>query len=100
MGATERGPGVPHWATLTRERDGQAILDGAIGGSGRVIGTYVHGLFENDVFRAAIIRTLAARRGLALDAATTWTPDAEYDRLANALESSLDTNRLRQIVGI
>jgi adenosylcobyric acid synthase len=94
------GDGAPPALAVRRLGAAASHPDGAIAGGGWIAGLYVHGLFENDAFRAGIIRALAARRGLALDAATAWTPDTEYDRLADALEASLDTNRLREIVGL
>ena len=65
MGRTDRGPGVPHWLDLIRQRDGEAVADGAVSADGRVFGTYVHGLFDSFPFAAAFVdRCLRRRRGL------------------------------------
>jgi adenosylcobyric acid synthase len=60
---------------------------------GRVSGTSVHGLFESDAFRDAYLAEVARLRG------RTWAGqpycfaaarEAQYDRLADALEAHLD----------
>lgn len=77
-------------------------LDGAISASGMIVGTMIHGIFENDSLRRNLLRALAERRGLEL-----WnTPDAaaareaEYDRLAAAVRANLDIAAIRRIAGI
>jgi adenosylcobyric acid synthase len=61
--------------------------------SGRVLGTSLHGLFEGDAFRGAFLSEVARARGKSF----TWRPssfaaarDAQYDRLADALDAHLD----------
>jgi adenosylcobyric acid synthase len=77
--------------------------DGAIAGSGRVFGTYVHGFFDQDEFRHAFIE--AARAGVDLAPATEWAyvaaqRQARIDRLASHLRKSLDMNLIRSwIIG-
>jgi adenosylcobyric acid synthase len=77
-------------------------LDGAVSTSGNIVGTMIHGIFENDSIRRNLLRTLAERRGL------KWsnTPDADaareagYDRLADEVRTSLDMAAIRRIAGI
>ena len=66
--------------------------------SGRVLGTYVHGFFDNDDFRHAFLA--AARRALDLPPAETWANvaaerEVRIDRLADHLRKSLDMNLIR-----
>jgi adenosylcobyric acid synthase len=66
--------------------------------SGRVLGTYVHGFFDNDDFRHAFLA--AARRAVDLAPAETWANIAteremRIDRLADHLRKSLDMNLIR-----
>ena len=66
--------------------------------SGRVLGTYVHGFFDNDDFRHAFLTT--ARRAVDLSPAETWINvgaerEARIDRLADHLRKSLDMNLVR-----
>jgi adenosylcobyric acid synthase len=77
-------------------------LDGAVSVSGTIVGTMIHGIFENDSIRRSLLRALAERRGLAWSS----TPDAsaareaEYDRLADAVRASLDIAAIRRIAKI
>ncbi len=64
MGTTDRGPGVPPWIRLIRQQDQKDHLDGAVGPSGRVFGTYIHGLFDSLPFCKDLVDRLRARRRL------------------------------------
>jgi adenosylcobyric acid synthase len=74
-------------------------LDGTAEGSasadGRVAGSYVHGLFASDTFRARWLGALRAGRngGAAFDAQV----EATLDALARHVEASLDLDRLLEI---
>jgi adenosylcobyric acid synthase len=66
-------------------------LDGAVNGC--VAGTYVHGVFEHAEPRHALLSALAGMRGFAWSATTQ---DADpYDRLADAIDHTLDLSWLR-----
>jgi adenosylcobyric acid synthase len=83
------------------QRNGQPIdaLDGAISPNGNVLGTMLHGLFENAGLRQSLLAQLRARRGLAApNGAALPSRDAEYDRLAAVVRESLDLGLLRQII--
>jgi adenosylcobyric acid synthase len=66
--------------------------DGAVSADGRIMGTYVHGLFANDDFRHAFLYSLHAREqsGLAYEALV----DEVLDALADHLARHLDTKRI------
>ena len=66
--------------------------DGATSGDGRVMGTYVHGIFASDAFRHAFLNSLRARAasGLAYEAMV----DQVLDALADHLARHLDTKRI------
>ena len=71
------------------EIDGRA--EGAVSPDGRVAGSYLHGLFASDRFRAAFLAGLgAAPSELAYEA----TVEATLDALAAHLEAHLDLDRL------
>ncbi len=78
---------------------GETFNDGAVSVDGRVWGSYLHGLFDNEAVRHALLDDLRARRGLA---AARRTPqrslDAELDRLADHLGGHLDLARLRALL--
>jgi adenosylcobyric acid synthase len=75
--------------------------DGAMNGSGTVVGTYLHGLFANEGLRRALLVHLAARKGLAPD--PRWGrplgPD-RYDRLADVVGGSLDLTLLARLLRV
>jgi adenosylcobyric acid synthase len=102
MGALELLPGArPTFEVLERNGEPAAVSDGAVSGNGAVVGTLLHGLFENDGIRAALLRTLRERRGLAADVAGgIATREEEYDRLADHVLENLDWELLCRIAGL
>ncbi len=75
--------------------------DGAMDNSGRVLGTYVHGLFHNVALRRAILQELARRKGVALPLdPQEATIETEFDKLADWVRSSLDMNLIYSITGL
>jgi adenosylcobyric acid synthase len=86
MGVTE-GPDCAR--PFARLADGSA--EGAVSASGRVIGTYIHGLFADDRQRAAwLARFAAGGTSIAYEALV----DATLDQLAAHLEAHVDIDRL------
>ena len=78
-------------------REGQALdaLDGACSPDGRVWGSHLHALLENDDLRRAWLGSL----GVAAAAQPFHQRRAAaYDRLADVLEASLDIARLDRII--
>jgi adenosylcobyric acid synthase len=60
--------------------------EGAVSADGRIIGSYLHGLFRADAFRAAFLRGLGATSALGYEA----TVEATLDALADHMEAHLD----------
>ncbi len=82
---------------------GDALVDepdGALNGGGNVVGTYLHGLFANDVLRRALLVHLASRRGVPPEPAwgTTSEDTARYDRLASIVGASCDLAAIGKLV--
>ncbi|MBB3232621.1 cobyric acid synthase [Halomonas stenophila] len=72
--------------------------DGAISEDGQVLGTYLHGLFDEAPAAAALLARLGlAGEGAAVDLAAHR--ERELDRLADALEASLDMAAVRRLLG-
>jgi adenosylcobyric acid synthase len=95
MGVTERGAGVGPWLMLCRAQDGAAVYDGAYSKSGRVFGTYVHGLFDSASFTAHWVNLLRGRKGLGpIDAARLRNHREQlaerYARLAELLREHVN----------
>ena len=78
-------------------RDGRAIgeVEGAVSSDGRIIGTSVHGLFDNGGFRRHFIDAVRKAKGLGpLEAASVQDErlarEREYDRFADIIETHAD----------
>jgi len=84
-------------------RNGEAIsaLEGAISENGAVVGTTLHGIFDNEWLCASMLRSLRRRRGLADPLVSApFDRDAEYDRLAAIVRGSIDMALLQRLAGI
>jgi adenosylcobyric acid synthase len=103
--------GAPLPAFVVESRSGPPgcsaapATDGLLGADGHVLGTYLHGLFDNAGLRRALLQHLAAAKGLAAAPETAaWgnlaTLDEQFDRLAAAVRASLDLPRLRAMAGL
>ena len=76
-------------------------LDGVMDPSGRVLGTYIHGLFQNGGLRQAVLRELARRKGVSLPgSAQDMSIDGEYDKLADWVRASLRMDLVYQMTGL
>ena len=98
MGETIYGQGAKAFAQIVREGEANQAADGAIDPTGRIWGTYVHGIFDDDAFRHAFIET--ARIGCGLHpAASRVCVTAERERRINRwaahLRRSLDMDLIR-----
>ena len=100
MGETELGPEALPFAVIDR-RSGLSveIRDGAVSPDGRVFGTYLHGIFDNDGFRQSFLNRIRAQKGLPEPAETAAQEDP-FDLLAAHLERHLDMERLLAICGL
>jgi adenosylcobyric acid synthase len=98
VGETLCETGSRAFAEIARQGIPGSAPDGAVSASGRVVGTYVHGLFDNDDFRHSFLAAL--RSAVDLAPAETWAQvgaerDARIDRLADHLRKSLDLDSIR-----
>jgi adenosylcobyric acid synthase len=83
----------------TRLLDGDARPFGESGAAtGRVLGTYLHGLFENAPVRRAFVRQIRDRKGLSGEFRTESEP-SPYDQAATLLQSHTDLSALVPDVG-
>ncbi len=80
--------------------DGQDL--GVSGDSGRVWGTYLHGIFDADEFRRWFIDGLRERRGLDPlgGVAAIYDIEAALNRLAAVLRDSLDMKAIYELMGL
>ena len=100
MGRTRSGAPSP-FRIISRNGESCDAPDGAISGSGTTVGTMLHGIFENDRVRAAMLTSLRARKGIsAIEGAPVASRNAEYDRVADTVRAALDMTALKRIVGL
>jgi adenosylcobyric acid synthase len=97
LGTTSYDTGTRPLFHLSREGTAGEVDDGAASPDGRVVGTYLHGLFDSDAFRHAAVRAL--RTAAALDpprAVVPFTAERErrFDRLADHVRRALDIERI------
>ncbi|MCY0901417.1 MAG: cobyric acid synthase [Firmicutes bacterium] len=87
------GPGSPASQPVSLETADEAHQDGFVSPDGRIIGTYLHGILDNDAFRMAWLNGLRRRRDLP-EAVSTISArdlrDAEYDRVAAVMRDHMD----------
>lgn len=86
------------------QRRGKACAsqEGTANTAGNVFGTYIHGVFDNDVFRRSVLNAIRHSKGLEA-LANTRNVMAEkqqaYEHLADVVENALDMEKLYQIMG-
>jgi adenosylcobyric acid synthase len=89
------------WITLDDAYSTEAEPEGSRARHGQILGTTLHGLFEEDGFRAAFLTDVAATRG------KVWRPvgvsfaaarQSQFDRLADMLEAHLDLPALEALL--
>ncbi|MEP3047356.1 MAG: cobyric acid synthase [Roseibium sp.] len=87
------GPDCARPLLHIRDASGTPKLDGAQSADGRVVGTYLHGLFTDDSFRNAFLKDFGAVSELAYNQRI----DTILDDLAAHLEQSLDVEAVLEI---
>ena len=73
-------------------------LDGAVGNSGWVLGTYIHGLFDSPDVVERIIGNVAKRHGLPTPNLPHYSMESEFDRLADVVRANLDMDLIYSLV--
>jgi adenosylcobyric acid synthase len=82
--------------TPDREAD---YFDGAINAEGTVLGTYIHGIFNKDAFRAGFLESLRKYHRMPVhEAYNIEEKDREYDKLADLVRGSLDMQLVYRII--
>ena len=98
MGETAYENTASPFARIVRESETEQRADGAVDGSGRVWGTYVHGVFDDDAFRHNFVNW--TRRFCGLPEAKRYNSvsaerQARIERWAAHLRRSLDMRLIR-----
>lgn len=101
MGRTEFTEPLGHLFTIkSRSQDQVHIVDGGLSGSQLIMGTYIHGVFDNDEFRHFILDQMRLIKGLnPIQRSFNYFAHKEeaYNRLASIVESHLDMDYINSL---
>jgi len=92
-GETRRTRPLRSALRVTERAGGGRADDGASDDGGRTFGCYLHGLFDNQPFRHAFLRSLGWT-----GATAAALPDARFDRLADWFVEHVDTQRVLDLI--
>jgi adenosylcobyric acid synthase len=98
------GSAAPLLEIVQRNQEEVRVQDGLVSSDGRVWGSYLHGLFDNDSLRHRLIQSLVSHGDIVpseerLGSYHRWKEE-QYDQLAAHLRTHLDMDRIYQIIGI
>lgn len=93
MGSSEFRGGEP-FALIGDRQEGRT--------AGNTAGTYLHGFFDDDGLRRAVVETLCKKKEITPGKTMSFREDQErqYDLVADALQDYLDMKSIRRIIGM
>jgi adenosylcobyric acid synthase len=103
IGETRYLEGAKPFAQLETEATGGSFLDGCSAREGRILGSYLHGLFDDDNFRHVFLAAARDFYKLAQDMPLNhWKQQREesLDRLSNTVRDSLDMEQIFACAGL
>ena len=83
--------------------DEMSVYDGVSSKNGKIWGTYIHGIFENDAFRTSLINDIRKEKGFhePIKSPNHFEVREEgYRKLAEVVRSSLNMEKIYQIAGL
>ena len=90
------GPECVPWLTIGVE------IDGVCNPAGNVIGTYLHGIFDDGQFFSALAARIRKAKGISEAQAPAQTMEQfrekEFDRIADIVRASIDMDAIYQII--
>ena len=94
------GKSVPQEEEPKHVADLGGICDGCY--AGNVIGSYLHGIFDEEEFRRALVELLCERKGISCGQEKRISfrdyKEQQYDKLAEVLRDSLDMEKIYRIL--
>lgn len=102
VGETTYHDAAQPFATLS-DRGREVERDGCVSADTRIVGTYLHGVFDHDAFRHSFISAARAFHKLAAPSHLGgWQGEREqsFERLADAVEANLDMAEVFRWVGL
>jgi len=103
MGVTKHGHGaVPLIEIISRNGMPCQVMDGASNSNGRIWGTYLHGIFDNDAFRHDFLNNLRRKKGLSELSGTgvfyEQKLEESLEKLAKTVSDTLDITAIMDII--
>jgi adenosylcobyric acid synthase len=99
MGQTRGGEQLSAFQITGTPQGPADYPDGVLDSQGKILGTYLHGLFHNDDFRQAFLNNLRRFWGLPDNkSGSAAAKDREYDKLADLVRQNLDIARIYRII--
>jgi len=103
MGETELLNGTSPFLKIL-ERSGKEVRmdDGAVSSDGNVIGSYLHGIFDNDEFRLGLINKIREGKGLSpmlAEELSSVAKEGQYDKLAELFRENIDMELIYEKIG-
>jgi adenosylcobyric acid synthase len=98
MGQTIRAGGNHLFHIIERNNSSCQDEDGCISGDSKIMGTYIHGLFDNPVILKFWLNHIGLSEIEVSDVGGIEARNQEYDLLADHLEEYVDVERIAQLV--
>jgi adenosylcobyric acid synthase len=103
MGRTENiSNSIPFSRVIKRGTSECTDIDGYISNNGRVWGTYLHGIFDNEDFLRELVSFLYKRKSIERDISIKPLEDTKrsrYNELAGVVRKALDMDAIYRIMG-
>ena len=99
MGITDRGDGIKNLCTIT-EKLGQKVnyTEGSVNSECNVLGTYLHGIFEEEDFAYTFINKYVSQLECHEKVSYKEYKMNEYDKLCDILEENIDMDLVNSII--
>ncbi len=104
MGKTVLGPNAePAFRVIRKSGATTSSLDGALDQKGQVLGTYLHGLFDEPPVRESVIAYLASKNKITIETRKesvdqVW--ENGLNKLVSAVRANLDVDRILDLIDI
>ena len=101
MGQTEFENGAAHPLVITERRGERLECGEGLIFDGRIFGTYIHGIFDNDDFRRDFLNALRIKKGLPpMEKRRNFAAERErnFERLADVAQKYLDIDKIEEIM--